>query len=83
MIFEQLSLEYYLADKPLPWNKHANPDKTPAILTEGELDTLRISARSNRLGTPVPHMVLTEGGEVFMIKADLSKAKSRYFDLKR
>lgn len=82
MIFEQLSLEYYLAGKPLPWNKHANPDKTPAILFEGELDVVSLPITKSQ-GPVMPHMVLTPGGSVFMIKADLSKAKSRYFDLKR
>lgn len=47
-IFAQLSLEYLLAGRTLPWNKERN---------------------------------LIPGGSLVMIKADLSKAKSQYFNL--
>lgn len=45
MIFETLSLEYFLAGKSLPWNKHANPDETPAV---------NIAIKSDRRGPVDP-----------------------------
>ncbi len=53
-IFATLSLEYFLAGKPLPWNVQANKDK-PMLMP----------------------------GELRMVQADLSNARSHYFDLRR
>lgn len=52
-IFAQLSLEYFLAGKNLPWNVQANKNK-PMLMP----------------------------GELRMVQADLSNAKSHYFNLK-
>lgn len=64
-IFAQLSLEYFKDGKSLPWNKVANP----------EIISINPAYRS------MPHFLVSRDGRVVGIKADLSKAKSQYFNL--
>lgn len=70
MIFETLSLEYFLAGKTLPWNKVANPE--PVVIHD------YVTLMEGHDASGMNHLRY----DLLMIKADASKAKSRYFNLK-
>lgn len=70
MIFDQLSLEYFLAGKNLPWNKLAT------VLAEGEFDALRVHVVHNRPG------VRMESDRYPIYMFGVEAAKPQYFNLK-